>query len=522
VKVWSWSGSRNKTRPPAAKTASPARRPGPFAGHVSLKLEYLEDRVLPAGFVNPATVPQPGNNQSYFQARELENLAAKAADPQVVFLGDSILDRFAQGPGAATWNASLAPIPAADFAVDGNATQQVLWQVLDDHDLDGLSARVVVLMIGINNLVQGESPEEAAGGVAASVAVIEAKQPQARVLLLGVLPAGQAPTDPRRALVEETNALIAPLGDGPQVHFLDLGQDFLGAGGWQSASLFIDGVHPTAQGYQVLAQALARPLAQLLAAGNLPSPDLGAGGAPVRPGGVGPSGAAGIGLYDPGSATWYILSQEKIAGLNVTYSFQYGLPYWQPVVGQWDGTAVGIGVYNPATATWYLRDSLSPGVPQATFQYGAPGWIPVVGDWNGDGKTTIGVVDPATMTWYLRNSNSAGPPDLVFQYGASGWTPVVGDWNGDGRTTVGVIDPVRMMWYLRNENSGGTPDAGVFQYGVPGWAPVVGDWNGYGTSSFGVVDPAGVWHLFDRDRNGWHDLPLFTYGTGMWIPLSGL
>jgi hypothetical protein len=132
-------------------------------------------------------------------------------------------------------------------------------------------------------------------------------------------------------------------------------------------------------------------------------------------------------------------------------------------------------MFDPSTATWYLRNELSAGAPDAgVFQYGLPGWIPVVGDWNGDGKTTIGVVDPTTETWYLRNENSAGAPDFPsFQYGAPGWKPVVGDWNGDGTTTIGVQDPAA-NWYLRNANNAGAPDIPVFAYGLGSWIPQSG------------------------------------------------
>src|SRR5262249_22974705 len=48
--------------------------------------------------------------------------------------------------------------------------------------------------------------------------------------------------------------------------------------------------------------------------------------------------------------------------------------------------------------------------------------------------TTAGVFDPATATFYLRNTHSPGAPDAgPFAYGGPGWRPVAGDWDGDGR-----------------------------------------------------------------------------------------
>src|SRR5262245_12557423 len=104
---------------------------------------------------------------------------------------------------------------------------------------------------------------------------------------------------------------------------------------------------------------------------------------------------------------------------------------WLPVAGNWDGVgSAGIGVFDPTTATWYLRNQVNAGAPTAAapFKYGAPGWIPIVGDWNGDGIDSVGVFDPMTATWYLRNENFPGAPDVTapFQFGAPGWVPVVG------------------------------------------------------------------------------------------------
>ena len=65
----------------------------------------------------------------------------------------------------------------------------------------------------------------------------------------------------------------------------------------------------------------------------------------------------------------------------------------------------------------------APGAPDVVFQFGMPGWVPVAGDWDGGGHTGVGVYDPTTATWYLRGSAGAGFPDRVFQYGAPGWKP---------------------------------------------------------------------------------------------------
>src|SRR4051794_16165214 len=84
--------------------------------------------------------------------------------------------------------------------------------------------------------------------------------------------------------------------------------------------------------------------------------------------------------------------------------------------------ASSIGVFDPNTANWQIRATSTGTTNAAQFQYGMPGWSPLMGDWKGTGKTGIGVFDPQSATWYLRSETSSGTPDAgQFQYGAPGW-----------------------------------------------------------------------------------------------------
>ena len=72
----------------------------------------------------------------------------------------------------------------------------MLWRA-QNGELDGTGARVVVLMVGTNNLASA-TPENVARGVAAIVDTVRAKLPNAVVVLNALLPRG-APGDPLRA-----------------------------------------------------------------------------------------------------------------------------------------------------------------------------------------------------------------------------------------------------------------------------------------------------------------------------------
>jgi beta-glucosidase len=227
-----------------------------------LQVELLEERLALSSTTNPAVVPLPGVGR--WLARQQRVADSPKGSPAVVFLGDSILARFAHGPGAGVWKDTIAPYGAVDFAISGSETENVLWEI-DQGQLDGIAPGVIVLLVGTNNLGHGQSPEDTAAGVAACVADIQAKQPSATIILLGILPRGRSPDNPLRAEITQTNSLIAQLANGGSVNYLDLGSLFLGPDGVIPPALMPEGVHPSRLGYQLLSAALQQPLQQLLA-----------------------------------------------------------------------------------------------------------------------------------------------------------------------------------------------------------------------------------------------------------------
>ena len=197
-----------------------------------------------------------------WRARHDEFVArAQAGGIDVLFLGDSIADFFPTR-GAPAWERDIAPLGAvADFGLSGDRTQWLLWRV-QHGELDRSQARVVVLMIGTNNLAAAP-PANVARGIAAVVAAVQAKLPNATVVLDALLPRG-APDDPLRAKLVEVNARTRPLADGARVRWLDAGSGFLAADGTIPAALMPDGLHPSAAGYEIWAAALRPLLGELL------------------------------------------------------------------------------------------------------------------------------------------------------------------------------------------------------------------------------------------------------------------
>ena len=193
---------------------------------------------------------------------------AKKGGFEVLFTGDSITDAWRNGAAKKIWDATFAPLKAANFGISGDRTQHVLWR-LQNGEFEGLTLpKVVVLMIGTNNIGQKENPEPAASaiaGIQAIVKEIHKRSEKTKVLLLGVFPRGEKADNPFRAQIKEINAAAAKLDDGGKtVKFLDIGEKFLQPDGTLTKEIAPDFLHLSEKGYQIWADAIKEPLAELL------------------------------------------------------------------------------------------------------------------------------------------------------------------------------------------------------------------------------------------------------------------
>jgi beta-glucosidase len=181
----------------------------------------------------------------------------------LVLIGDSLTEEW-QSTGAATWEALFAD-RTLNLGVGGDRTGDVLHRI-ENGALDGLSARVAVLLAGTNDLGNGVPPATVFGGVAACARAIAARLPGAQLLVLGILPRGSGgPGGPMRRAVASVNARLSTLDDGRRVHYLDIGDAFLDPAGSVRLELFDpDLLHLAPAGYRAWGQALQPPLDALL------------------------------------------------------------------------------------------------------------------------------------------------------------------------------------------------------------------------------------------------------------------
>lgn len=225
---------------------------------------------------------QPITTHLMTEARIVEKLALKDERKafDAIWLGDSITHFWEAcwEEDKKTFNAKFPQYDILNFGFGGDRTQETLYFIEYSGILDGVTTPIVNLMIGTNNLWE-DSAEDTACGVQACVKAIRRKQPDAKILLLSVLPREVAHerggTDYRidrpegvrdqiMGKIARLNELIRPLADGDHIVWVDLFDKFLDDEGLPRLDLFHDGTHPNAAGYTIIADAILPIYATIL------------------------------------------------------------------------------------------------------------------------------------------------------------------------------------------------------------------------------------------------------------------
>ena len=223
----------------------------------------------------------------------------------IIFLGDSITHGW---EGQKAWQEHFGSFKPVNLGIGGDQTGHVLWRITDGHELDHLSPKAAVIMIGTNN-IGGHSAQQIAGGITAIVEELKRQKPHIKVLVLGVFPRGNAfdaelgldqitesmkpineelkkekpdikrlnvlvrslerqrgtiPAAKLNKKVAEINAIIANLDDGERVFYKDIGKEFLDPNGALSGEIMPDYLHLSAKGYDIWGNAIKADIEKLI------------------------------------------------------------------------------------------------------------------------------------------------------------------------------------------------------------------------------------------------------------------
>ncbi len=206
----------------------------------------------PAG-ANPTTVPVPRLEWLYHFLSNIDKAKAQQAD--FILEGDSITD-FWQTTGKDVWAQHYGSIKSLDIAISGDRVEHALWR-LENGSVEGQSPKLVMMMIGTNNMNSPLTPEQIADGIHNLLDEYKKRLPTTHFLLLGIFPRANLPTDPLRVKVAATNKIISGFDDGKTITYLDFGSKFLQPDGTLTRDIMPDFLHPSAKGYEIWANAIA-------------------------------------------------------------------------------------------------------------------------------------------------------------------------------------------------------------------------------------------------------------------------
>ena len=201
----------------------------------------------------------------WWMPRHEQKLQEKEAlgDVQLVFIGDSITHAW-EHKGKDIWAKEYASHKALNLGYSGDRTENVLWR-LENGEVDGITPKAIVMMIGTNNAGHRDEPsEQTAAGIKAILDLLEKKQPEAKILLLGIFPRGATAEDPKRQLTDGTNEIIKTYADDKRVFYLNINDQFLEEDGSLSKSVMKDLLHPNPDQYQVWADAIRQSIEKLM------------------------------------------------------------------------------------------------------------------------------------------------------------------------------------------------------------------------------------------------------------------
>ena len=184
-----------------------------------------------------------------FHRRHVNKMIKECA--RVIVLGDSIVEGLGRYPDV--WDL-LKPFNTVNCGIGGDSIQNLLWRV--DHLSLPVSLRVAVLLCGTNNM-QHDEPKDIAEGVIACGSKLVEKDPQLHVVITGILPRYQFPSE-RRNRIQQTNYMLKSKCWTKGFKYIEPSSQWVSATGeLESGLYFKDHLHLIRPGNNILAMQMA-------------------------------------------------------------------------------------------------------------------------------------------------------------------------------------------------------------------------------------------------------------------------
>lgn len=219
-------------------------------------------RPLPAS-LHPA--PQQRDPYDWQQRHEAVKAYNQVHKPEYALIGDSITHHWAGEPSLGgknrapeAWASLFGTHRVVNMGFGFDYIDNAYYRILDG-ELAGHSPRVILILLGTNNLEhRKDTPEACAANMAALLDLLQAKAPESKILLISILPRREKElAQPIAAANAQYRQLAAE--SGGKIAFLDLSDAFaqprqdrdtppLG-----NPAYLGDAVHPNKAGYEAIA-----------------------------------------------------------------------------------------------------------------------------------------------------------------------------------------------------------------------------------------------------------------------------
>ena len=202
---------------------------------------------------------ESGRGRDFWKGRweaKLKQAKADGDSCQIVFLGDSIT-HFWESKGKEVFEETFVKYHTLDLGFSGDRTQHTLWIAKESGIFDIVHPKLIVLMIGTNNIGWKESgPYETLCGIRQILKALRKNAPQAKILLFDVFPCDEKPTGFHRQLVNEINRGLPALADGKRIVHLSINDKLMQPDGTISKEMMSDFLHPGKPGYVIWRDAI--------------------------------------------------------------------------------------------------------------------------------------------------------------------------------------------------------------------------------------------------------------------------
>ncbi|TYQ15679.1 UNVERIFIED_CONTAM: beta-glucosidase [Acetivibrio alkalicellulosi] len=166
----------------------------------------------------------------------------------LLFVGDSITRRWLESPQM--WNYFFARHNPENFGVGSDTIQNLKWRLLNG-EIDDLNPKIVVLLIGTNNLPE-YTDDEICEGISGIVEILKNSIPDTKIILMGLLPrAADDKCDNYIKTIQQINKKLLRLSKDKNLMFLDIGEGYMDSNNSVKRDLMPDGIHLIEPGYKI-------------------------------------------------------------------------------------------------------------------------------------------------------------------------------------------------------------------------------------------------------------------------------